>query len=146
MMRTEAQAQGTYTSNLPRGSYQRSCRNISYNPNTDFLEADCREPNGNYGPTIFENAKYLCLEIDNINGFLRCKLFNFYRISGLRNPPPGSYRNSCHEIYYDDQYWLYARCRRRNGRYQSTKSRINAPGTFPCKRVNNDDGRLECSF
>jgi hypothetical protein len=58
-------------SNLPAGSFQRSCSRIRMNGDT--LIADCKDTNGAYGETSLQRAFNCKVGIENIDGILTCR-------------------------------------------------------------------------
>ena len=114
----------------PRGSYQRSCRNITWDCKT--LSAICASRSGGTQQSTL-SAPELCIgDIANMDGVLRC--------SKGSAPPGGSYTQSCRDIRVENGL-LSAQCRHSNGQW--TNSPPLAFGN--CRNgIDNMEGTLRC--
>ena len=119
---------------IPKGSYQQSCRNISLDQ-YKTLHASCRHPSGAWidGVTL-ANIDTCTGDIFNFNGVLECARAKL---------PTGSYRDSCSDIYIDAQgKVLTAKCRDMNGGMRPSSLDLAACDADP--RISNVDGYLTC--
>ncbi|HZQ51377.1 MAG TPA: CVNH domain-containing protein [Bryobacteraceae bacterium] len=124
----------TRADEIPKGSYQQSCRNISVDQ-YKTLHASCRHPSGAWieGVTL-ANFDTCVGDIFNFNGLLECARAKL---------PTGSYRDSCADIYIDAQgKTLTARCRDFNGGMRPTS--LDLAGCEADLRISNVDGYLTC--
>ena len=120
--------------NIPPGSYQQSCRNITTSGST--LYAKCRTISGQWvaASMIYKSCKK---DIANQDGRLTCMRTD----SGawLVTPPPGSYQQSCQNIKAT-QDKLYANCRNHNGQWVNTTMKYENCN----KDIANSNGKLTC--
>jgi hypothetical protein len=117
---------------LPAGSYQQTCRNISVDK-FKTLHASCRHPSGAWidGASLHDVDK--CIgDIFNFNGILECSRAQI---------PDGSYRNSCTDVFVDSQV-ITAKCRDSNGGTRPTTLDLNRCSHPP--NIRNVDGYLAC--
>ena len=122
-----AHAQG----NLPPGSYKETCKDIQRMAG-NILWANCQKADGSY-----HRSKLILAEcegdISNNNGVLTCKK------SPGKQPPNGSYKNSCRNIRVDGKQ-LKAQCERKNGSWKNSSLKYKK-----CKGdISNDNGNLSC--
>jgi len=120
---------------LPAGSYQQTCKNSNASGGT--LTAQCKDNNQNYQPTSALTNYQQCIgDIQNLNGQLQCNKGG--------TTPPGSYQQSCRDIYVNGTT-LYATCKTRDGGWSSTPTSLS--NTNQCiGGVLNIDGVLRCSM
>lgn len=114
--------------NLPPGSWQKSCRNPEVSGK--ILSADCLDRGGRY--RYSEIDLRICREpISNQNGYLTCG----------EGPalPPGSWQQSCRDFEISGRT-LSAECRDRGGRYRYSELDLRG-----CREpVSNQNGQLTC--
>lgn len=125
----------------PRGSYQRTCRNIETDGRS--LTAECQDGRGRWRYTEFDEYRRCRADIANVNGMLQCKTDNEDDgdEDGNIDLPRGNWRSSCqnYRVYGST---LYAECRTRYGRYVQSSIDFRKCG----REVSNDDGRLVCGY
>lgn len=114
----------------PKGSYQKTCKNIHVDGNK--LKAKCEKKNGNWNSTSI-NYKNCNKDISNDNGNLTCGS------SGGSKIPKGSYRDTCKNSYVEGK-WLYSNCKKKNGSWNNTSIRYKDCN----KDIKNDNGNLKC--
>lgn len=117
---------------VPPGSYKDSCKDIQVMPGST-LWAQCKKANGDYQKSTlrFANCEG---DISNNNGKLSCKQ------KAGKQPPNGSYKNSCKNIRVDGKK-LKAKCEKRNGNWNSTSINYKQ-----CKGdISNNNGELSCN-
>ena len=116
----------------PAGSYTNSCRDIKVQGKQ--LKAICKNRNGKWKSTSI-NFKKCDKKISNDNGQLVCG-----KAGGGGKLPPGSYKDSCKNIYKEGNI-LEADCKNRNGKWKHSSIRFKE-----CKRgLWNDNGKLRCN-
>ncbi len=120
-------------SKLPKGSYKNSCKD-SYTEG-GRLYSKCENRNGKWKNTSI-NYKKCNKNISNDNGKLVCGSAG----GGSGKLPPGSYKDSCKNIYKEGNV-LEAECRNKNGKWKHTSIRFKN-----CKNgLWNDNGKLRCN-
>jgi len=120
-------------SKLPKGSYKDSCKN-SYTEGKR-LYSTCEQRNGRWNKTSI-NYKKCDKNISNDNGELVCGKAG----GGGGKLPPGSYKDSCKNIYKEGNT-LEADCRNKNGKWKHSSIRFK-----DCKNgLWNDNGKLRCN-
>ncbi|WP_392530160.1 CVNH domain-containing protein [Nostoc sp. C117] len=104
----------------PPGSYQRSCWNIQAIGNTNgdiTLYATCSNGNGEAVNSQLRHYDTCKEDISNIDGYLTCARGNFA-------PPPGSYRETCRDLYVKEltpiRFRLSAICQSIDGGWHPT--------------------------
>lgn len=119
--------------NAPPGSYRQSCRN--WNATGTTLTAECKNNNGAWQPlSTLMNFDQCIGDIQNLNGNLQCN-----KGAGT---PPGSYRQSCRDIYVNGTT-LYAACKDNNGAWQPQSILTDIQ---QCTGdIQNLNGKLECN-
>ncbi|MBZ5534139.1 MAG: CVNH domain-containing protein [Acidobacteriia bacterium] len=123
-------AQQCLADNLPGGSYQQSCRNMSANGGT--LSAQCRTRSGNWPNTSLPNYHQCIGDIQNQDGQLRCN-------RGAA-PPGGSYTRSCRDVWLENGT-LHASCQNRGGVWITSV----LPNISQCRGdIQNQEGQLRC--
>src|SRR5262249_35359024 len=117
----------------PKGSYQRSCNLITYDPDSKTLSANCSPRQGPAHRTTLGNIEQCVGDIANMDGTLQC--------SKGGSPPPGSYKESCRDMRVGGGS-LFAQCLDRKGNWLPTKldnyascgaGVENINGTLRCK-------------
>jgi major membrane immunogen (membrane-anchored lipoprotein) len=117
-------------SKLPKGSYKNTCKDAYTDGNK--LYAKCENRNGKWKNTNI-NYKNCSGDISNDNGQLVCG-------GGQGKLPPGSYKNSCKNIYKEGNM-LEADCKNKNGKWKHSSIKFKN-----CKNgLWNDNGRLSCN-
>jgi len=117
---------------IPSGSYQQSCSNISVSGTT--LSATCTTTTGTQRSTQLQNFNQCTGDIANLDGALACN------IGG--QPPSGSYQQSCRFAYFVNGT-LFAECKTVSGQWVSTQ----LPNVGQCVGdVANLDGTLACNI
>jgi hypothetical protein len=100
--------------------------------NGNTLRARCQTSDGQFVETALDYDQ--CSgDIVNDEGRLECTR------SGGRNVPPGSYSQTCRQIYVRGDY-LRAQCENRDGRWVWTQ--LNDWDN--CRSITNLDGQLHC--
>jgi len=117
---------------VPAGSYKNSCKDIQVMPGS-VLWAQCEKTDGKFEKSTLQFAR--CEgDISNNNGKLSCKQ------KPGKQPPSGSYKNSCKDIRVDGKE-LKAKCEKRNGSWNNTKLNYkNCKGD-----ITNNNGELSCN-
>ena len=116
----------------PAGSYKKSCRNINVKGNRVY--ADCQRRDGSWNTSSI-NYKNCNRDISNDNGKLICGKAN-----GGGKLPPGSYKNSCRNIYIEGKV-LEADCKDDRGKWRHSSIKYKNCG----KGLWNDNGKLRCN-
>lgn len=117
---------------LPKGSYRDSCRDSYTEGNR--LYSKCENRNGKWKNTSI-NYKRCDKNISNDNGQLVCG-----KAGGGGKLPPGSYKDSCKNIYKEGNV-LEADCKNKNGKWKHSSIRFKE-----CKKgLWNDNGKLRCN-
>ena len=116
----------------PQGSYTATCRDISVRG--DSLQARCQTADGGWRDTGIDGFRGCVGEIVNYDGQLDCTRRGGWSV------PPGSYTESCRDIYLRGDT-LRARCQTENGRW--VWSQLNDWDS--CRGgIFNDNGQLRC--
>ena len=128
--------------NLPSGSYQKTCRMMSYNESNDLLGGQCKDMNGNWKTTTMtgvKNCQYVNGDISNCNGELKCTG------AGL---PGGSYKKSCWCCYVTmtsgSKYRLTCYCNPKKGKANLTSLEDAFGCYYANKDIANINGTLKC--
>ncbi|HWZ43537.1 MAG TPA: CVNH domain-containing protein [Candidatus Saccharimonadales bacterium] len=116
---------------LPAGSYSASCRDILRMGNT--LQANCKNRAGAFLATRLDNIHQCVGPIEAFDGKLGC--------STGSAPPPGSYTQSCRDIFRTGNT-LHASCKNRAGAFVSAKLDNINQCVGPIEAF---DGALGCS-
>lgn len=149
---------------LPRGSYQQTCRDIGVRGS--MLYASCQDTAGTWQSTELRDFQRCGGEIQNINGQLQCSAGNYQgsgpgynrdshhdrdqdrdrdrdhdRDRGYGNWPRGSYIHTCQNINISGNT-LQATCQKRNGKTRQTslKNYRSCVG-----EIVNNNGKLQCA-
>lgn len=121
-------------SKLPKGSYKDSCKD-SYTQGSR-LYSTCKNRDGNWRKSSI-NYKKCDKKISNDNGKLVCGKADG---GGSGKLPPGSYKDSCKNIYKEGNV-LEADCKNKNGKWKHSSIRFK-----DCKKgLWNDNGKLRCN-
>lgn len=119
---------------LPSGSYQASCRNMSATSPPAVLTGECKNTGGKWVATRLAAFDHCRIGIANFDGNLTCQ---------ASPPPDGSYLQSCRFVAVDDGGRLSAECKRRDGSWTGTFLLL---GQQKCTTpISNYDGILRCS-
>ena len=118
-------------SKIPKGSYRNSCKD-SYTEGSR-LYSTCEKRNGKWKKTNI-NYKKCDKDISNDNGELICGKSNGGKL------PPGSYKDSCKNIYVEGKV-LEADCKNKNGKYKHSSIKYKNCN----KGIWNDNGKLRCN-
>lgn len=117
--------------NGPRGSYSQTCRDIQVYG--DSLRARCETSTGRWLETSLDDYNRCVGEVVNDEGHLECTR------AGGRNVPPGTYSQTCRQIYVRGDF-LRAQCETRDGHWVWTQ--LNDWDS--CRSITNLDGQLHC--
>jgi hypothetical protein len=122
--------------NVPRGSYQQTCRMTLDCRTQTTISGKCKTLDGAWKPAT-PSAVNTCTDIENCNGVLRCNTGG--------EPPQGSYRQSCRCVHVQTGT-LTADCRRSNGSWTGTDGQGSQLKNFAsCKNgIENNEGTLSC--
>lgn len=121
------------SSDVPGGSYQRSCRN--YYVEGKKLYGDCRNERGKWVTSSFK-YKSCTSDIWNDNGELTCKS----KSDNHSDLPGGSYKKSCRNYYIEGKV-LEAECRNDKGKWKHSSIKYKSCN----KGIWNDNGQLRCN-
>jgi len=115
---------------IPPGSYKKTCKDIQIIATK--LWAVCEKADGSYEKSTL-NYQHCEGDISNNNGRLSC------RQKAGKQPPNGSYKNSCKNIRVDGKQ-LKAKCEKKNGKWNNTSIKYKNCN----KDIKNDNGNLTC--
>lgn len=115
---------------LPPGSYTQTCNGVRVSGNQ--LVARCQTSDGRFLDTSLD-YRQCAGDIVNDEGRLDCTR------AGRRNVPPGSYSQTCRQIYVRGDS-LRAQCESRDGRWLWTQ----LDDWDRCNGISNQDGQLTC--
>lgn len=114
----------------PRGSYQQSCQQIVWD--CKVLRASCNPRSGQAQQSTLPDPGSCVTDIANMDGQLHCS-------RGIA-PPPGSYAESCRDIFVESEL-LHAECRHSDGQWTTSQPlAIRACGNG----IDNQEGTLRC--
>ncbi|HUO93529.1 MAG TPA: CVNH domain-containing protein [Rhizomicrobium sp.] len=122
---------GTLTSSAggnPPGSYQESCKDVSYQDTA--MKAECKNDDGNYVEASVPYPGFCQTGFENSNGKLQCIL------------PPGDYRTTCHDKTLVLGI-LKARC---DGLRGTNSTSLMIAGICPKGPIHNLGGQLYCNY
>lgn len=123
---------------IPPGSYQQTCNNISVDRGT--LYATCQDLDGNWRNSELREFRRCSSEISNESGNLHCVLAN-YQPGWRGRAPRGSYLETCRDIEVRG-HDLFAHCQERDGDWRDARldhwNRCSGD-------ISNDNGRLRCT-
>lgn len=129
---------------VPPGSYLRSCTNVEVRQGRNLVAA-CATRAGNYVPARLNDFPTCRGDISNQNGQLWCERRPAPPPPPGPGPggfgPPGSYRQSCNRIEFNNGV-LSAFCRTRQG--DMRPSMLNTLRCQPGTDISNQNGALFC--
>lgn len=116
----------------PPGSYTQTCNGVRVNGNS--LSARCQTSDGRWLDAFLDDYTRCVGDIVNDEGRLECT-----RSGGGRNLPPGTYSQTCRQIYLSGNS-LRAQCETVDGRWIWTQ----LDNWYDCASVSNQNGQLHC--
>lgn len=128
---------GIHAKALPRGSYQKTCRQCTFDGRN--LKCQCRTSNRMaWLPTTLLNTYRCNVNIANEDGTLKCRTRKSRHTSTI---PTGSYLASCSKCFFEKKSILGCYCKNPESRHLNY-SRLFHP--HRCMDIENIGGRLTC--